>query len=246
MVLQPVLYNDFVDIDLREAEPVLKWAGGKRQLLPELSKRYPKSLKQGKITKYIEPFMGGGAVFFDVVKIFPTIHSNGTPKARLLDDTCGILAKLREAREEIQTHGPNMRDYYPQGDSAWKDALADHLGNLKVLDEMIRGDVHPPPRAAEFVNIEYRTPAGALMDLGPFVHASLRNGQGAAVELTHGYFKVAPGRVHAGMSCVITTDGGMHERVQVKVDNVHGGTLYVQSQYSASEFLERINAPPAE
>lgn len=46
------------------ARPFLKWAGGKTQLLDEFSKRLPKDLKNGKITKYAEPFIGGGAFFF--------------------------------------------------------------------------------------------------------------------------------------------------------------------------------------
>jgi DNA adenine methylase len=46
------------------ARPFLKWAGGKTQLLNEFSKRLPREFKKGKITKYVEPFIGGGAVFF--------------------------------------------------------------------------------------------------------------------------------------------------------------------------------------
>jgi len=46
------------------ARPFLKWAGGKTQLLNEFSKRLPGEFKKGKITKYVEPFIGGGAVFF--------------------------------------------------------------------------------------------------------------------------------------------------------------------------------------
>lgn len=41
--------------------PVLKWVGGKRQLLPEIRKYIPKN-----ITTYYEPFVGGGAVLFDI------------------------------------------------------------------------------------------------------------------------------------------------------------------------------------
>ena len=52
------------------AKPFLKWAGGKKQLLDEFDKRFPQELKNGKITKYIEPFVGGGAVFFNVVQRF--------------------------------------------------------------------------------------------------------------------------------------------------------------------------------
>lgn len=43
------------------ARPILKWAGGKTQLLSELRQCFPKSYGQ-----YIEPFIGGGALFFDV------------------------------------------------------------------------------------------------------------------------------------------------------------------------------------
>ncbi len=39
--------------------PILKWAGGKTQLLPEITARMPESYN-----KYIEPFIGGGALFF--------------------------------------------------------------------------------------------------------------------------------------------------------------------------------------
>ena len=41
--------------------PILKWAGGKRRLLPELLKHVPK-----KIECYAEPFVGGGALFFEI------------------------------------------------------------------------------------------------------------------------------------------------------------------------------------
>lgn len=38
----------------------VKWAGGKRQLLPEIKRYLP-----SKIKNYYEPFVGGGAVFLD-------------------------------------------------------------------------------------------------------------------------------------------------------------------------------------
>ena len=46
------------------ARPFLKWAGGKTQLLDEFQRRLPAELKGKNITKYVEPFIGGGAVFF--------------------------------------------------------------------------------------------------------------------------------------------------------------------------------------
>ncbi len=41
-------------------QPFLKWAGGKRYLLPEINKRLPK------YSSYCEPFLGGGAVLFNL------------------------------------------------------------------------------------------------------------------------------------------------------------------------------------
>ncbi len=45
-------------------KPFLKWVGGKTQLLPEIRKFYPFN---SKITKYAEPFVGGGAVLIDIL-----------------------------------------------------------------------------------------------------------------------------------------------------------------------------------
>lgn len=47
-----------------EVKPFLKWAGGKTQILSQIEENLPKELKEGNIKKYIEPFVGGGAVLF--------------------------------------------------------------------------------------------------------------------------------------------------------------------------------------
>ena len=47
-------------------KPFIKWVGGKTQLLPEIRKKYPIDLGMS-ITKYCEPFIGGGAVLFDIL-----------------------------------------------------------------------------------------------------------------------------------------------------------------------------------
>ena len=56
------------------AKPFLKWAGGKSQILREIEKFYPE-----RIEKYCEPFVGGGAVLFDILAKFQ-------PKEVLIND----------------------------------------------------------------------------------------------------------------------------------------------------------------
>ena len=41
----------------RLVAPVVKWVGGKRQLLDDLTPLFPK-----RVSSYCEPFLGGGAV----------------------------------------------------------------------------------------------------------------------------------------------------------------------------------------
>lgn len=47
------------------AKPFIKWAGGKTQLLPEIRLKYPEN-----ISRYCEPFVGGGAVLLDILQTF--------------------------------------------------------------------------------------------------------------------------------------------------------------------------------
>lgn len=49
-------------------KPFVKWAGGKSSLIPQLTKYYPFELKDGTIERYIEPFVGGGAVLIDILQ----------------------------------------------------------------------------------------------------------------------------------------------------------------------------------
>jgi DNA adenine methylase len=72
--------------------PLLKWAGGKRQLLPELRPFYPGTFK-----RYFEPFLGSGAVFLD-------LHNLGRLDGRsvfLSDINADIIGCYRAVRDDV-------------------------------------------------------------------------------------------------------------------------------------------------
>ena len=48
------------------AKPFLKWVGGKRKLIPKLEAKFPDYIKSNEFT-YVEPFLGGGAMFFHLI-----------------------------------------------------------------------------------------------------------------------------------------------------------------------------------
>ncbi|MDE6294873.1 MAG: Dam family site-specific DNA-(adenine-N6)-methyltransferase, partial [Muribaculaceae bacterium] len=60
-------------ISRTKAKPFLKWAGGKTQLLPTIDSFLPKSFCREKNITYIEPFVGGGAMVFFMLRKYPNI-----------------------------------------------------------------------------------------------------------------------------------------------------------------------------
>jgi len=60
-------------IQQEPAKPFLKWAGGKSQLLHEIDIRFPVDIGMVEIDTYIEPFVGGGAVFFYLAQRYSDI-----------------------------------------------------------------------------------------------------------------------------------------------------------------------------
>ena len=83
--------------------PVLKWVGGKRQLLPEIKLLLPKHIKN-----YCEPFVGGGAVLFDL-----------QPKSAIINDINNdlilvykvIKENVEDLIKELEEY-PNEEEFY--------------------------------------------------------------------------------------------------------------------------------------
>lgn len=60
---------------IKNAKPFIKWAGGKGKLISSLEKSLPKVLAMKKKFTYVEPFVGGGAVLFYILKTYSNIES---------------------------------------------------------------------------------------------------------------------------------------------------------------------------
>lgn len=84
------------------AEPILKWAGGKRQLLDELYQRFPTSFD---VTAdgYHEPFLGGGALFFDLEPTQGTVNDLNSRLhnfyQQVRDNPDALKRRMRDFRE---------------------------------------------------------------------------------------------------------------------------------------------------
>ena len=88
------------------AIPLLKYVGGKRQLLPEIRKYMA---PPGTYGRYFEPFVGGGAVFFDLYT-----HPDAGPvsrKAWLCDSNAELMTTYAGVRDNVDAVIRALREY---------------------------------------------------------------------------------------------------------------------------------------
>ena len=100
----------FAEQNWAGVRPFLKWAGGKSQLLQEISDYYPFS--DGHFTKYAEPFVGGGAVLFDVLNKFnlEAVYISDT-NDELISAYKSIKENVDELTSLLKTY---QEDYLPK------------------------------------------------------------------------------------------------------------------------------------
>lgn len=93
------------------ARPVLKWAGGKTQLLPQLLERAPK-----KFNRYIEPFVGGGAFFF-ALQPHEALIADINPE--LINLYRSIRDRVDDVIEHLRTHLNTPDHFYEVRAQDW-------------------------------------------------------------------------------------------------------------------------------
>ena len=115
----------------KAVKPFLKWAGGKGQLLKEIERYYP--FADGRITKYAEPFVGGGAVLFDILSKYDLeevyisdINAELINTYRIIRDDINALIEMLYAMQNdfISLDTDKRKAYYME--------KREHFNDLKV------------------------------------------------------------------------------------------------------------------
>lgn len=125
----------------KTAKPFIKWAGGKSQLLDMIRKKYPTNIEY-----YCEPFVGGGAVLFDVLESF---H----PKEVLINDINPELINayihIRDNLETVISMLLSMQEtFWLMNDDERKEYF--YLKRSR-FNELIQQDVSTEEKAALFI-----------------------------------------------------------------------------------------------
>ena len=110
------------------AKPFLKWVGGKRKVLKWLRDLYPPSYG-----RYYEPFVGGGAVFFDLGPKRATLSDTNE---ELIECYCTVRDRVDELIEALKIHVYDKEYYYR-------------------IREQDPGDLDPVKRAARMIFLNH-------------------------------------------------------------------------------------------
>lgn len=120
-----------------KVKPFIKWAGGKGQLIPIISNNLPAELRDNKIKKYIEPFIGGGAVLFYLLQnydfeqiVINDINKDLINLYRIIkNEVTELITELKKISEEYTPlDNESRKDYYYAIRDKYNE---DSLGKLK-------------------------------------------------------------------------------------------------------------------
>ena len=122
-----------------------KWTGGKRQLLPELRSRIDDLMADGGITRYAEPFIGGGALFWNLIEDyeFDAVYI-GDMNAEMLnvyrlvkDDPEALCAELsKHAANYLPADADKRKELYYQCRARYNELIKAHPDGIYPASEM--------------------------------------------------------------------------------------------------------------
>jgi DNA adenine methylase len=119
-------------------KPFVKWAGGKSQILEEIRSKYPAGLGRT-ITKYAEPFVGGGAVLFDVISRYDMQEVYISDVNRELIITYSVIRD--HVSDLVETLKKFEKDYLPASGECRKEIYYANRDRFNFLKTAGKGNV---------------------------------------------------------------------------------------------------------
>ena len=128
--------------------PVVKWVGGKRQLIDDLTPLFPK-----KITAYCEPFVGGGAVLFSLQPKIAYINDINAELINIYevirDDVDALIAALSEHKNE-EKYFYSIRDWDRDSETYLQRSKVQRAARIIYLNKTCYNGLFRVNNAGEF------------------------------------------------------------------------------------------------
>jgi len=115
--------------------PFVKWAGGKRQLLPQIKERMPEQFNN-----YYEPFVGGGAVTFELLPENAVVNDINKSLVNAYRQICDAPDEFLEAINKLDNE-------------MWEDGKAYYYSLRELYNDKMMKSEYDVELAALFVFI---------------------------------------------------------------------------------------------
>lgn len=125
------LFDDYPDFNIEHLSPMFKWTGGKRREISIIEKFFPDFIKRGEKYDFIEPFVGGGAVFWylnnttgnnvindfdkDVTNFYQQVKEQSPEFLSYIDKACEKFNKTHASnsgKNGDELHDQQEKEYY--------------------------------------------------------------------------------------------------------------------------------------
>ncbi len=130
------------------AAPVIKWAGGKRQIRDEIMKRVPDNF-----STYYEPFIGGGAVLFALCPkkaVINDVNSELINIYQVIRDDVDVLVNDLKKHENSSEYFYNLREKDRDTESYHRLSPAEKASRIIYLNKTCYNGLFRVNRAGEF------------------------------------------------------------------------------------------------
>ncbi|AME03300.1 DNA adenine methylase [Selenomonas sp. oral taxon 136] len=128
--------------------PIVKWVGGKRQLINDLTPLFPK-----RITSYCEPFVGGGAVLFSLQPKIAYINDINAELINIYevirDDVDALITALSEHKNE-EKYFYSVRDWDRNSETYLQRSSVQRAARIIYLNKTCYNGLFRVNNAGEF------------------------------------------------------------------------------------------------
>jgi len=225
-------------------KPYLKWAGGKRQLLPEIRKYLPENFVK---MRYYEPFVGAGALFFDLQPC----------RALISDINADLILTYEVIRDHVEELIQALNTHRELNDKPYYYQIREQDRNNERFSELTNIQ-----RAARFIYLNktcynglYRVNSQGMFNVpyGRYVNPAIcdepviraihryLSHENTSISILHGDFAVAV--ADAGQNSFVYFDPPYHSPNNSSFTGYQvGGFSESEQERLRSVFVERTNA----
>ncbi|MDR2210337.1 MAG: DNA adenine methylase [Spirochaetaceae bacterium] len=219
-------------------KPFLKWAGGKRQLLSEIKKHLPKNIQE---YTYYEPFVGAGALFFDLQPRRAVINDRNIQLmltyTAIKENVEGLIALLKQ-HKNTEEYFYRLRNADRHGERFKGMTTIEKAARLIFLNKTCFNGLYRV-NSRGFFNVPYGKYKNPMVCEGAVLRQISRYLNGGTIDILSGDFE--PALMDAGKNAFVYFDPPYHSSDKTGFTGYQAGGFNQNDQERLRDLMVRIS-----